>query len=85
MCDIEFVIFTDCESCTRPISTNPVSMEASEYGLMCGTCFFARRLEVVGVAGLMWVSWCVFGGAGFVLFSFSYIFSCSNAHGLLQV
>ena len=52
VCDIEFVVFTDCESGTRPISTNPVSMEAGEYGLSRGTCFFARRLEVVAVAGL---------------------------------
>ena len=27
--------------------------------------FFARRLEVIAVAGLMWVSWCAFGWAGF--------------------
>ena len=40
-------------------------MEADEYGLTRGTWFFARRLEVVAVAGLMWVSWCVLGGAGF--------------------
>ena len=32
-----FAVFTDCESCTRPISTNPVSMEAGEYGLPRGT------------------------------------------------
>ena len=50
---ITFVVFTDCESCTRPISTNPVSMEAGEYGLTRGTCFVARRLEVVAVAGLL--------------------------------
>ena len=65
VCDIEFVVFTDCESCTRPISTNPVSMEAGEYGLTRGTWFFARRLEVVAVAGLLWLSRCVFGEAGF--------------------
>ena len=66
MCDTEFVVFTDCEeSCARPISTNPVSMEAGEYGLTRGTCFFSRRFEVVAVAGLMWVSWRAFGGAGF--------------------
>ena len=35
-----FVVFTDCENCTRPISTNPVSMEAREYGLTRETCFF---------------------------------------------
>ena len=57
VCDTEFVVFTDCEeSCARPISTNPVSMEAGEYGLTRGTWFFARRLEVFAVAGLMWVS-----------------------------
>ena len=69
VCAIDFVVFTDCDSCTRPISTNPVSMEAGEYGLTRGTCFFARRLEVVAVAGLLRLSWCVLGGVdSFVLF-----------------
>ena len=81
---VTFVDFTDCESCTRPISTNPVSMEAGEYGLTRVTCFVARRLEVVTVAGLLWISWCVLGGADFFMF-FSSIFFSSNAHGLLQV
>ena len=42
-------------------------MEAGEYGLTRATCFVARHLEVVAVAGLcvMWISWCVLGGAGF--------------------
>ena len=62
---------TDCESCTRPISTNPGSMEAGEYGLTFGVRFVAICVEVVAVAGLMWVSWCVFGGAGFFRFCFS--------------
>ena len=62
-----FVAFTDRETCARPISTNPVYMEAGEYGLTRGTWCFTRRLEVVAFAGLMWVSWCVFGGAGFFL------------------
>ena len=65
VCDIEFVLFTDCESCTRPIFTNLVSMQAGEYGLTRGTWFFARRLEVVAVAGLLWLSRCVFGEADF--------------------
>ena len=77
VCDIEFVVFTDCESCTRPISTNPVSMEAGEYGLTRGTCVFARRLEVVAVAGLMWVPWCVFRGAGFFRAFHEFAFSNS--------
>ena len=65
VCDIEFVVFIDRESCTRPIFTNPVSMEAGEYGLTRVTCFFARCLEVVAVAGLLWISWCVLGGEDF--------------------
>ena len=32
MCNIQFVVFTDYESCTRPISTSPGCMEAGEYG-----------------------------------------------------
>ena len=51
-----FVVFIDCESCTRPISTNLESMEAGEYGLTRGTCFVAHRLEVVVVAGMLWIS-----------------------------
>ena len=79
------VVFTDYESCTRPISTNPEPMEAGEYGLTRGTCFAACRLEVVAVAGLLWISWCVLGAADFFVFSFFFRFFSSNAHGLLQV
>ena len=75
VCYIGFVVFTDCESCTRSIFTNPVSMEAGEYGLTHDTCFFARRLEVVGFAGLLRLSWCVLGGVDFfVLFFFDFFF-----------
>ena len=70
-------------------------MEAGEYGLTRGTCFVARRLEVVADAGLLWISWCVLGGADFFVcvyvcvcvcmcVCFSFFFSL-NAHGLLQV
>ena len=85
MC-VTFVVFTDCASCTRLISTNPGSMEAEEYGLTRGTCFLACRLELDAVAGLLWVSWCDLGGADFfsVYFFFDFDFS-SNAHGLLQL
>ena len=81
-----FVVCTDCESCTRPISTNSGSVEAGEYGLTRGTCLLACRLELDAVAGLLWISWCVFGGANVrpVFFFSDFIFS-SNAHGLLQV
>ena len=44
---------------SRPISTNPGSMdEECEYGLTSGTWFTVRRLEVVAVAGLLWI-YCV--------------------------
>ena len=50
---VTFDVFTDCESCTRPISTNPGSMEAGEHGLMREACFVANSLEVVAVVGLL--------------------------------
>ena len=68
---VTFVVFTDCESCTRPIATNSGSTEAGEHRLTRGTCFVARRFEVVAAAGLLWISWCVLGAAGFHVF-----FSC---------
>ena len=55
-------------------------MEAVEHGQTRGTCFFARRLEVVGVAGLMWVSRCVFGGADFFVFFFVSTFILLRTH-----
>ena len=59
-------------------------MEAGEYGLTRtrGTCFAVRRLEVVAVAGLRWISWSDFGRGGISCFFFLFLFS--NA-GLLQV
>ena len=44
-------------------------MQAGEYGLTRGTCFVARSFEVVVVAGLLRISWCVLGAAGFRFFS----------------
>ena len=49
-------------------------MEVGEYVLMRGTCFVARRLGVVAVVGLLWISWCVLGGVDFLLFLFFSIF-----------
>ena len=43
-------------------------MGAGEFGVMRGTCFVARRLEVVAVVGLLWISWCVLGAADFFVF-----------------
>ena len=59
-------------------------MEAGEYGFTRGTCCVAPRLEVVAVAGLLWISWCDLGAAGFFL-CFFFVFFSPNAHGLLQV
>ena len=72
---VTFVVFTDCESCTRPISTNPGSMaEECEYGLPSGTCFIARRLEVVEVAGLLWIYFVVCFLSVWWDFVFFYVF-----------
>ena len=49
-------------------------MEAGEYGLTRGTCVFARRPEVVALAGLLRLSWCVLGGVDFFVFFFSTFF-----------
>ena len=50
-------------------------MEVGEYELTRGTCFVASRLKVLAVAGLLWISWFVLGGEGFLLcFSGIYIF-----------
>ena len=45
-------------------------MEADEYGLTRGTCFVARRPELVVVATLLWISWCVLGAADFFFLRF---------------
>ena len=44
--------------------------EAYEYGLPRGTCFVARRLELVAVTGRLWISWYVLGKADFYRFYF---------------
>ena len=81
LCMRNIPVFTDNESCTGTISTKPGSMEAADYRLTRGMC--CAVLEVVAVAGLLTISWCVVGAAGFrVLGSF---FFPSNAHVLLQV
>ena len=65
---VTFVVFTDCDSCTRTSSTNPGSMGAGECGLTRGTCFVARRLELVAVAGLLWIGMVCFGCSGISCF-----------------
>ena len=60
--------------------------EECEYGLTRGKCFTAPRLEVVAVAGLLWINFVVCFGCGgiFRVFIF-FVYFTSNAHGLLQV
>ena len=72
-CDIEFVVFTDCESCTRPISTNSGYMEAGEYWLTRGTCF--RTSSRGGRGHRAAVDFVVCSGCGGIQFS-SFFFSC---------
>ena len=80
---VTFVDFTDCESFTRLTSTNPVSFEAGEYGLARETCYFARHLQVVAVAGLcgfrgvFWVR-CFFAFSFFLLFFLPLHTACTS-------
>ena len=78
------IFFSDCGNYTRPTFTNLGSVEAGEYRLTRGTCFLACRLELDAVAGLLWISWCVSGGALFSVFFFRFRFPW-NTHGLPQV
>ena len=54
---VAFVVFTNCESCMSPISKILGSMYTGENGQTRGTSFVARRLEVVAVTELLWISW----------------------------
>ena len=49
------------------------------YGLTRGMCYVARRLEVVAVAGLLWISWCVLVGVDFLLSCFFRFFFFERA------
>ena len=52
---------TDCESCTLPNSTTPISAEASHVELARGTSLVASHLELR--SRLLWY-WCVSSAAG---------------------
>ena len=58
-------------------------MEAGEYGLTRGTCFLACGLELDAVAGLLWITWCVLGGADFVVFFFRTHTACCKYEAAL--
>ena len=58
---VTFVAFSDCESCTRSISTSPGSMEAGEYGRTRGcvsshaVSSWTRSPSCCGIRDVFWV------------------------------
>ena len=57
-------------------------MDEGAHGLTRELRFVARRLEVVAVAGLLWIPCCVSGAAAF---RFLFLFFPSNADSVLHV
>ena len=76
---VKFVVLLVARSVRVRFSQNPGSMEAGEYGLTRGLCFLECRLELDAVAGLLWLSWCVLGGADFFP-CFFHEFAFSNSY-----
>ena len=66
-------MFTDCESCTRADFHKPGIYGSGRVWANAWDVFRRAPLEVVAVAGLLWISWCVLGGAIFFVF-FSVLF-----------
>ena len=76
---VTFVFFPYCESCTRPISTNPGSMEASKYELTWD--MFRRALSRGGGGRWAAVDFVVcFGSGVFFLFCVVLFFSFLRTH-----
>ena len=80
---VTFVLFTDCESCRRPISTHTRDLwkraSANAWDVFHRTPFRGGRGRRAAV------DFVVCFGYGGISFFFSFFFVCSNAHGLLQV
>ena len=55
-------------------------MEAGEYELTRGACFVARGLELIAIAWLLWISWCVLGWADFFVFYYFRFFFLLRTH-----
>ena len=77
---VTFTVLSDCEYCTRSISLSSEFIEAGDYWLTRGTCFVARRLEVVAVTGMLWISLCVLGVADFYYAFLFFYFVFFRAH-----
>ena len=71
---VTFVVFTDCESCARPISTNPGSMESGVWANAWDVIHhMSSRVARGGRAAVD--SLCVLGGADFsVILFFDFFF-----------
>ena len=69
-------VFTHVCIQARPISTNTRYMEEEfGYRLPSGTCFTARRVEVVAVAGLLWIYFVpYFFSIWWILFFFRFLY-----------
>ena len=63
---VTFVVFSDRTVPTRPIHQH-VIYGSGRVWLTRGTCFVARRLEVIAVAQLLWISWCTLSAGKVVL------------------
>ena len=61
---VTFVVFTDCELHEAGFH-KPSTMDVDKYGLTRGACFEAHLLDMIVVAGLLWISSCVLCAAGF--------------------
>ena len=84
-CLIYLSFSTDCESCTRPISTNPGSIETVECGLPKAWDVFRRMPFRGGRGRRAAVDFVVCSGCAEVSCGeLSFLFS-SNTHDLLQV
>ena len=82
---VTFVVSADCESCTRPISTNPGSIKAGEYGVTRRIWFTAHYFDVVAHVRVAVLNLVLCLGCGGTFSCFFFIIFSSYAHGLLQV
>ena len=73
MC-VTLIVIPDYQGCTRPITTNPGSMESGVYGLTRRTCSIACRFDCTrspGFCGFLGVFWV---GRIFPCFFYDFVF-----------
>ena len=81
---VTFVVFTNCESCTRPISTKP-GIYGSGRVWANAWDVFRRAASRVCRGHRAAVAFVVCSGVEFFVFIFFDLFFSPNAHGLLHV